>query len=52
MKKLMKYLVLLLLFVMIFGLVGCLNGGDKEKNGEKKIVVLLLGLIGYFVVIK
>ena len=43
MKKLMKHLALLLSLVMIFGLVGCSNGGDNEKNGDKKIAVLLPG---------
>ncbi|EQG58050.1 sugar ABC transporter substrate-binding protein [Clostridioides difficile] len=52
MKKLMKHLALLLSLVMIFGLVGCSNGGDKEKNGEKKIAVLLPGSTGYFVATK
>lgn len=36
MKKLMKHLALLLSLVMIFGLVGCSNGGDKEKMEKRK----------------
>ncbi|MFA4020131.1 hypothetical protein ACD502_04185 [Clostridioides difficile] len=36
MKKLMKHLALLISFIMIFSLVGCSNGGDKEKRGRKE----------------